>query len=75
MNSYCVRCRGKTPTQNVKYTQTKNGRHLLKGTCAVCGSKKSQFISAKQGKGLIGKALGIGKVPILGDLPLIGGLF
>ena len=75
MQSYCVKCKRHTSTNNVQVVKTKNAKHLAKGICSVCGSKKSRFVSAKEGSGLLGKALGIGKVPILGDIPLFGALF
>ena len=75
MNSFCVKCQRRTPTTNVQVVKTKNGKYQAKGVCNVCQSKKSRFISKKEGQGLLGKALGIGKVPILGDIPLLGALF
>ena len=73
---YCVKCRRKTANKNVSVKRAKNGRLYQTGTCGVCGKRKSMFIS-RSGSGLIGNALGLpnGKVPILGDIPLIGGLF
>lgn len=41
---YCVKCKEKTATKNPKQDVTKNGRPILKGTCAVCGSKKNSFL-------------------------------
>ena len=75
MNSYCVKCKRSTPTANVKVVKTKNGQYQEKGVCSVCRSKKCRFVSKKDGQGLLGKALGIGKIPILGDIPLLGALF
>ena len=77
MNSYCVKCKETTPTHEVNVSKTKNGKFIAKGRCAECLSKKSRFVSAKEGEGLLGKALGLkdGKVPILGDIPLLGALF
>ena len=77
MQSYCVKCRKTTPLQNAKAVKTKNNKYILKGTCPVCGGKKSTFISRKKGEGLLGKILfpSEGKVPVLGDIPLLGALF
>ena len=80
---YCVKCRRKTPSRNVTVRRAKNGRMYQTGTCTVCGKGKSTFISrdgrtgSRRGDGLIGNVLGLpnGKIPILGDIPLIGGLF
>ena len=40
---YCVKCKGKTDTVNAIEATSKNNREMLKGTCILCGSKKSQF--------------------------------
>ena len=81
--TFCVKCRRKTPNRNVTVRRAKNGRMYQTGTCTVCGKGKSTFISrdgrtgSRRGDGLIGNVLGLpnGKIPILGDIPLIGGLF
>ena len=49
---YCFKCRKYTETRDVKQKTTKNNRQMLQGICAVCGRKKSKFISAS-GKGFI----------------------
>ncbi|KAL9959518.1 hypothetical protein ACROYT_G032845 [Oculina patagonica] len=64
MEVYCVKERKFTP--NVPETErvetTKNGRKMLKVTCASCGITKTRFVSNKNGAGLdIHKA--IGKLP------------
>lgn len=38
--AYCVRCK--------KKTTMKNGRHAMKGTCAVCGTSVQTFLSEKK---------------------------
>ena len=48
---YCVKCRIKTESNNVIEVITTNNRKMLKSTCVVCGSNKSQFISNKTGEG------------------------
>ena len=70
---YCVKCRRKTASKNVSVKQAKNGGVYQTGTCAVCGKRKSMFVS-RDGRGLFGNALGlpIGKVPILSEIPLNG---
>lgn len=75
---YCVKCRQKTETNNpqVKKLQVKGRtKYQLAGTCAMCGSKKSKFVSAQQGEGLLSGLLGfkdgfplINKIPILGQI-------
>ena len=44
MKSYCLKCGNSTDTQNEKIITTKNGRKMMTGTCAVCGTKKAKFI-------------------------------
>ena len=78
MNSYCVKCKRKTPTvSGVKVVNTKNGKYQGRGTCSVCHKKKCWFVSDSVGKGLLGKVFGLpgGKVPGLGDIPILGALF
>ena len=50
MHSYCVKCKGKTDTENITVQKTKNSKYILKGICSVCGSRKSRFISAQEGE-------------------------
>lgn len=73
---YCVKCKTKTQTINERVVPTKNNKYRKTGDCYKCNTKKSQFISKKEGEGLLGKLLfpKKGKVPILGDIPLIGNI-
>lgn len=51
---YCVRCKSKTESVNVQSVVTKNGRNMLRGVCAVCGTSKTQFVkSGKTGGDLV----------------------
>ena len=52
---YCVKCKKHTETNNLRHFVAKNGRVMLKGTCAVCGKTKTQFV--KSGNGLFNKAV------------------
>jgi hypothetical protein len=56
---YCLRCKKRTETLNEKVTTLRNGRLTKQGTCAVCGAKKSQMLSAgaNTGAGLFNSAL------------------
>ena len=40
---YCVKCKSKTLTNNVHNVTTKNGKPMLRGSCVLCGSTKTQF--------------------------------
>lgn len=52
---YCVKCNDKTATKDVREAVSKNGRAMLRGTCAICGTTKTQFVrsdrSVKRAKG------------------------
>ena len=47
---YCFKCKRSTDTHSVRTKITKNSRTQRCGNCAVCGTKKSQFI---KGAGLV----------------------
>ena len=76
---HCAKCKMKTGTRNVTSKVAKNGRVYQIGDCVVCGKQKSMFVRQRvvRCRGILGKAFDLltGKVPILGDIPLIGGLF
>lgn len=74
---YCVKCKQHTPTSNAHVVRTKNKLYRLTGKCEVCGTMKSKFLSKNQGEGILGNLLGApgGKLPILGDIPILGALF
>ena len=75
MESYCVKCKRHTLFDGQpQLFRTKNNRLLLKGKCKVCGKMKARFVSKKEGEGLLGKLFKLpgGKIPVLGDIPLIG---
>ena len=46
---YCVKCKNKTESINLQRVVSKNGRPMLRGTCAVCKKVKTQFLSMKNG--------------------------
>src|SRR5271169_5924851 len=48
---YCVKCKKKTETTSITRVMSKNNRSMLKGTCTICGKKKSSFVSSKSGGG------------------------
>lgn len=60
---YCVKCKQKTESINITEVISKNNRKLMKSICAICGSRKCQFIKNTIGKG-IGDSIinAIGKV-------------
>lgn len=40
----CVKYKSKTTTNNTQNVIIKSKKHLLHGTCAMCGSTKTQFV-------------------------------
>jgi len=49
MSSYCVKCKKKTKNVGGKIETAKNGQRMLRSKCAVCGTKKVEFISKQSG--------------------------
>jgi hypothetical protein len=77
MKGYCVKCKEKRDMVAPKKEQAKNGRWMMKGSCAVCKTKMFRFISdadAKK-KGGDGEELDIGAPPSVADIlgPVSGG--
>ena len=50
---YCVKCKSKTETIDVRNVVSKNDRPMLRGKCAVCGCTKTQFIKLTKGGDLV----------------------
>ena len=48
MRIYCLSCRKKTKSKNVRGKITKNDRPYLIGNCINCEKLKSKFLSIKQ---------------------------
>ena len=44
---YCFKCKQKTETLAGVELKSSNGRNMINGTCSVCGTKKSVFVSSK----------------------------
>lgn len=44
MEIYCVKCRKKTPTEDITEKKSARGTPMIQGICTVCGTKKTQFI-------------------------------
>ena len=71
MKSYCLKCRKNTENINPRVSKTSNGTTMTLSKCAVCGNKKSRFITNQQAKGLLsnlGTKTPLSKVPILSDI-------
>ena len=72
MLSYCLKYKKKnTESINPKVSKTTNGKTMILSKCAICGSKKSNFIKEQQVKGLLsnlGLRTPLNKIPVLGDI-------
>ena len=70
MLSYCLKCKKNTESLNPKVSKTTNGKTMILSKCAICRSKKLNFIKEQQAKGLLSN-LGIrtplNKIPVSGD--------
>ena len=62
MEIYCVKCKRKTPSVNIRHTTTKNNRSIVKGECKICGTSKNCFTKSKAGGNLDIHSF-IGKLP------------
>ena len=54
---YCVKCKKKTETGDTQNVVSKNGRHMKRGKCLVCGITKTQFVKDTQGGSVLNKAI------------------
>ena len=45
---YCVKCRQKRSIKNGNVEKTESGRKVAKGTCPVCGTKVTRFLSSTE---------------------------
>jgi hypothetical protein len=52
-----MRCKRHTETLNETSAVLRNGRPAKKGTCAVCGAKKSQIVASSKVGGSLNSAL------------------
>jgi hypothetical protein len=46
--AYCVKCRTKRTIKKGEVKQAANGRQMVQGTCPVCGTKVTRFLSAEK---------------------------
>ena len=50
MESYCLKCRKHTKNINSQVSSTSNSKLMIISKCAICGSKKSDFIKKQDAK-------------------------
>ena len=65
--------KGQKNTESIdpKVSASRNGRRMMLSKCAICGSKKSKFITKQEVKGLssnLGIRTPLSKLPLLGDV-------
>ena len=65
---YCLKCKQKTETLDGVELKSSNGRDMIKGTCSVCGTKKSVFVSSKNRKSVEGKGFSLNN--LINNLPI-----
>jgi hypothetical protein len=46
--AYCVKCKAKREMVDAKEDTMKNGRPILKGKCAVCGTTICKILPSKK---------------------------
>ena len=65
---YCFECKLKTETLNGIEKTSSNGRNMIEGTCSVCGTKKSVFVSSENHKSVEGKGFSLNN--LINNLPI-----
>ena len=65
---YCFKCKLKTETLDSIEKTSSNGRNMIKGTCSVCGTKKSVFVSSKNRESVQGKGFSLNN--LINNLPI-----
>ena len=71
MLSYCLKCKKNTESINPKVSKTANGKTMILSKCAICSSKKSNFVKEQQAKGLLsnlGLRTPLNKIQLLRDI-------
>ena len=68
MFSYCLKCKQNTESINPRVSATSNRRTVILSKCAICGSKKSEFIKNQEAKGLLSS---LGFKTLLSKIPLL----
>ena len=65
---YCVKCKKRTPDNNLSAKITKNKKPYVQTTCTICKKLKSQFVSVKaiQGSGVLSQLFK--NIPILNKI-------
>ena len=46
--AYCVKCRKTRTVKDATVKEAANGRSMAQGTCPVCGTKVTRFLSSKK---------------------------
>ena len=66
---YCVRCKKNTKTTSEQIVTTSNNRQMKRGSCAICGTTKTQFIkTVAKGGSILNKM--INNLPV--EMHLLG---
>ena len=66
MPSYCLKCKKKkkknTESINPRVLKISNGKTMILSKCAICGSKKSEFIKKQEVSEILSKILVLGDI-------------
>ena len=65
---YCLKCEQKTEKLDGIEKTSSNGHNMIKGTCSLCGTKKSVFVSSKNRKSVEGKGFSLNN--LINNLPI-----
>ena len=71
MELYCLKCKKYAKNINPQVSSTINGKLMTLSKCAICGSKKSQFINKQNAKGILSSLsikTPLSKIPLLGEV-------
>ena len=68
MRIFCLSCKKKTKSKNIKGKITKNNKPYIIGNCDICDKLKSKFISINliKGNGILGNLFK--NIPILNTI-------
>ena len=71
MESNFLKCRKYAENINPQVSRTRNGKTMIISKCAICNSRKSEFIKKQEAKSLLSKLCiktPLNKIPVLGDI-------
>ena len=67
----CLKCKKNAENINPQISKTNNGKIMMLSKCALCGSKKTNFITKQEASGIltsVGNRTPLNKIPVLADI-------